>query len=67
MNKIINFISFYLFLTGSGVLVRCHPFLSPIFLLNDDKVCEKTHHLIGQRTNYGDRSLELSFMKKFLL
>ena len=41
MNKIINFISFYLFLTGSGVLVRCHPFLSPIFLLNDEKICEK--------------------------
>ena len=44
MKKIINFISFYLFLTGarSGVLVRCRPVQSLIFLLNDDKICKKS-------------------------
>ena len=46
-----NFISFYLGLRGlrSGVLVRCRPFQSPIFLLNDDKIC-------GKNTSF-DRSL----------
>ena len=41
MKKIIDFISFYLFLTGpcTSVLVR-RPFQSPIFLSNDDKICE---------------------------
>ena len=38
-----TFISFHLFLTGprSGILVRCQPFQPPIFLLNDDRLCEK--------------------------
>ena len=50
--KIINSISFYLFLTGpcSGVLVRCRPFQSPIFLLNDDKICEKKTHTSFDRS-----------------
>ena len=41
VKKIINFISFYLFLTGpcTSVLVQ-RPFQSPIFLSNDDKICE---------------------------
>ena len=37
----VNFISFYLTGPRSGVLVQCRPFLSPIFLLNDNKICEK--------------------------
>ena len=65
LKKRINFISFDLFLTGpcSCVLVRCRPLQSPIFLLNDYKKREKSHHLIGQWSNYGDHSSELFFMK----
>ena len=30
-------------------------------------MCEKTHHSIGQSSNYGNQSLELFFMKYILL
>ena len=44
-----------------------HWFQSPIFSLNNDKICVKTHYSIDQLLNYGTLLLELFFMKDFVL
>ena len=62
--KMIIIISFISFLTGarSGVLARRQWFQSPIFSLNNDQICVKTHYLIDQLLNFGTQLLELFFL-----